>query len=64
MSETLGWGITPEFGYISRYEYHAGGTIDANGNYVADGGYHVVYSLAGEQFRFYESDGTWRLGGA
>ena len=58
----FGWGVTPEFGYVSNYEYHSGGYMDANGNYVREGGYHIVYSLAGEQFRFDESDGTWRLG--
>ncbi|MFN8450331.1 MAG: hypothetical protein U0521_17525 [Anaerolineae bacterium] len=62
LREELGWGVTPEFGYVSNYEYHSGGYMDANGTYVREGGYHIVYSLAGEQFRFDESDGTWRLG--
>ena len=62
LREELGWGITPEFGYVSNYEYHAGGTIDANGNYVRGPGYHIVFSLGGELFRFNEADGTWQLG--
>ncbi|MEP7292244.1 MAG: hypothetical protein ABI835_10690 [Chloroflexota bacterium] len=62
LREELGWGITPEFGYVSRYEYHAGGTVDANGQYVAGPGYHIVFSLGGELFRFNETDGTWQLG--
>jgi len=62
LREELGWGVTPEFGYVSRYEYHAGGSIDANGNYVAGPGYHIVFSLGGELFRFNEADGTWQLG--
>lgn len=57
--EALGWAVTPEFGYISDYQYHVSGN-DANGNPV---GYHVIYSLYGEQFRFNEIDGTWQLGG-
>ena len=62
LREELGWGVTPEFGYVSRYEYHAGGEIDANGQYVAGPGYHIVFSLVGELFRFNEADGTWQLG--
>lgn len=58
--EALGWAVTPEFGYISDYVYQVNAT-DANGNAV---GYHVIYSLYGEQFRFNEIDGTWQLGGA
>lgn len=61
--DQLGWAVTPEFGYLSRYEYHAGGSVDANGVYTPGPGYHVVYSLYGEQFRFNEVDGTWQLGG-
>lgn len=61
--EQLGWAVTPEFGYVSRYEYHAGGSVDAAGVYTPGPGYHVVYSLYGEQFRFNEADGTWQLGG-
>ncbi|MGQ9908605.1 MAG: hypothetical protein ACUVS2_07200 [Candidatus Flexifilum sp.] len=59
----LGYAITPEFGYISPYEYHAGGTVDAQGNYIPGPGYHVLYSLYNEQFRFNEADSTWQLGG-
>ncbi len=62
LREALGWGVTPEFGYVSQYEYHYGGTIDANGNYVPGPGYHIVYSLDGELFRLNEADGTWQLG--
>jgi hypothetical protein len=50
----LGWGITPEFGYVSNYEYHPGGTVEA----LAPG-YHILYSLYQEKFRFNETDGTW-----
>lgn len=63
LREELGWGVTPEFGYVSSYEYHAGGSVDENGEYVAGPGYHVLYSLGGEQFRFNEADSTWQLGG-
>lgn len=59
----LGWGITPEFGYVSRYEYRSGGTVDpATGAYTPGPGVHVLFSLGGELFRFNEADSTWRLG--
>lgn len=57
--EALGWAVTPEFGYISDYVYVVNGTDEA-GAFV---GYHVLFSLYGEQFRFNEIDGTWQLGG-
>ncbi len=62
LRQELGWGVTPEFGFVSNYEYHAGGSVDANGNYVPGFGYHILFSLAGEKFRFNEADGTWQLG--
>jgi hypothetical protein len=63
VNEALGWATTPEFGYVSPYEYHPGGTINPNGEYVVAPGYHILYSLYQEQFRFNEVDGTWQLGG-
>jgi hypothetical protein len=58
----LGWAIAREFGYVSRYEYHAGGVIDAAGTRQPAPGYYILFSFAGEEFRFNE-DGTWQLGG-
>lgn len=63
IQEALGWAITPEeFGYISRYEYHPGGRINANGQYERGDGYHILFSLYEEAFRFNEADDTWQLG--
>jgi hypothetical protein len=59
--DALGWGITPEFGYVSQYRYVPGGEI-TDGEYVPGPGFHVLFSLAGEAFRFNEVDGTWQLG--
>ena len=72
--DQLGWAVTPEFGFVSRYEYHAGGTVNAQGTYDPNivnaqgtvepaNNYHILYSLYGEQFRFNTSDSTWQLGG-
>lgn len=63
LRDQLGWAVSPEFGYVSDYEYNAGGTVDSNGVYTADAGYHILYSLYGEQFRFNEMNSTWQLGG-
>lgn len=59
--DALGWAITPEFGYQSLYRYIPGGEM-ANGEYVPGPGYHVLFSLDGEAFRFNEVDETWQLG--
>jgi hypothetical protein len=59
--DDLGWAVTPEFGYVSNYEYHPGGEV-VNDAYVAGPGYHVLLSLYDEVFRFNEGDGTWQLG--
>jgi len=59
--DILGWAVTPEFGYISRYEYVPGGEI-ADEDYVPGPGFHVLFSLNGEAFRFNEDSGTWQLG--
>jgi hypothetical protein len=56
LREALGWAITPEFGFVTRYEYHPGGTTDA-----PEPGYHVLLSLYEEAFRFNERNQTWRL---
>lgn len=61
--EALGWAVTPmEFGYISRYEYHPGGVVLADNTYQAGPGYHILFSLYEEAFRFNEADQTWQLG--
>ncbi|MFO7321055.1 MAG: hypothetical protein DIU68_004955 [Chloroflexota bacterium] len=59
--EALGWAVTPEFGYVSEYRYQPGGHFDENGEFVPGPGYHVLFSLYGEAFRFNEEDNTWQL---
>jgi hypothetical protein len=59
--DALGWAVTPEFGYVSQYRYVPGGEI-ADGAYVPGPGFHTLFSLGGELFRFNETDGTWQLG--
>ncbi|MEL7234809.1 MAG: hypothetical protein AAGK74_09955, partial [Chloroflexota bacterium] len=59
--ESLGWAITPEFGYISEYEYRPGGTV-RSGRYVSGPGSHKLMSLNSEAFCFEEESSTWELG--
>lgn len=60
IKDKLGFGTTPEFGYVSNYEYHPGGQIDAQGVWQAGSGYHILFSLYNEKFQFNEVDGTWK----
>ncbi|MBZ0281238.1 MAG: hypothetical protein K8L97_10895 [Anaerolineae bacterium] len=55
--EALGFGITPEFGYVSSYEYHPT-EVDADGRYI---GYHILNSLYQEKFRFNEATSSWEM---
>ena len=65
LRENLGWGVTPEFGYVSHYEYHAGGTIDANGKYVPGPGYPYSVQPRRREVPLQRSrwhlDARWRL---
>lgn len=63
VQQALGWAVQPEYGYVADYEYHAGGAMNAQGQYVRAPGYHIIYSLYGERFRLNEADSTWTLGG-
>jgi hypothetical protein len=60
MKDKLGFGTTPEFGYVSNYEYHPGGQVDTEGVWQAGPGYHILFSLYNEKFQFNEVDGTWK----
>lgn len=61
IQDALGWAITPEFGYVTRYEYHCDEETVENGQARCTLGYHVLTSLYEEAFRFNESDSTWQL---
>lgn len=59
IQESLGFGVTPECGYVSTYEYHPGG-IYVGSLFVPGPGYHILYNLYGnEKFQFNETEGTW-----
>lgn len=60
IKDKLGYAVTPEFGYVSNYEYYPGGQVDAQGQWQAGPGYHILFSLYNEKFQFNEVDGTWK----
>jgi len=55
----LGWANQPELGYQTRYEYHAGGSVNAQGQFIQSSGYHVLETLDGVQFKLTEGAWTW-----
>ncbi len=61
LRQDLGWGVTPEFGFVTTYEYRAGGYLDSAGRYVSAPGIHILASLGNELFAFDEATMTWWL---
>ncbi|MCY3832548.1 MAG: hypothetical protein OXG85_05995 [Chloroflexi bacterium] len=60
--QALGWALDTERGHTTRYEYHHGGTVNAENQYLPAPGYHQVRSVAGPLFRFNEESFTWESG--
>lgn len=56
--KTLGWATDIEFGHITRYEYHAGGTVQ-NNQYIPGNNYHLIDSFWGGTYTFTEGAWTW-----
>jgi hypothetical protein len=61
LRESLGWGETPEFGFVATYEYRPGGYLDSEGIYVPRPGIHVLSSMGNLLFGFDESEMAWYL---
>lgn len=59
--DALGWAVDQELGHTTRYEYHAGGRVNRDNEYIAGPGYHLVESIYGDTFRFNEGSWTWQL---
>ncbi len=58
--DSLGFGLTPEFGYVSIYEYLPVGQLNNQSLWEMGPGFHILFSLYNEKFQFTETDGTWR----
>lgn len=61
LREALGWAISEEVGYLANYQYHYGGTVDANGSFVQGPGYHLLESVSRNIYRFNEGIWTWEF---
>lgn len=61
VKQALGFALEDEVGHTTRYEYHHGGALGENNQYIAGPGYHLVESLFGDTFRFNEFDSTWQI---
>lgn len=61
LRDAVGWALTPEFGFVTNYEYRPGGYLDSTGKYVPGPGVHVLNSLGNQAFAIEERDNTWRL---
>lgn len=57
--QLLGWAVDPEFGFVSRYEFHHGGRIDTTGSYIQEPGYHILEAYNGDILRIDETTRTW-----
>lgn len=57
---SLGWAMNGENYYDGDYEYHAGGSVDASGNYTRGQGYYLLSIFSGETIRF-NDDYTWEM---
>lgn len=57
----VGWATEPEFGYATRYEYHAGGNVSPSNEYTPGPGYHLLETLNREIIRFNEADRSWSI---
>lgn len=59
--EALGWALEPEVGFVTDYEYHAGGEVTAANEYVFGVGYHILVGSDGHRIRFDEATFTWTI---
>ena len=57
--QEVGWALEIEVGHTTRYEYHAGGYVNDNEDYVSAPGYHLVKGANGDTFRFNEGSFSW-----
>lgn len=59
--DDLGFATAEEIGYMANYQYHYGGTVDENNEFVQGPGYHLLETLSRDVYRFNEGTWTWEL---
>lgn len=60
VQKRLGWAVESEVGYVTRYEYRAGGSVKDN-EYVFGEGRHLVTMRDGKIIEFNRQDYTWQI---
>lgn len=61
LQSILGWATGDEFGYMTNYEYHWGGTVNESNVYEPGPGYHIIHTLNRSVYRFDEETRTWEI---
>jgi hypothetical protein len=61
IQDLLGWATDSELGYFTRYEFHAGGEVSSDNEYIPGPGYHLIETLDQQVIRFNEVDRTWQI---
>lgn len=59
--DLLGWAVDPEFGHVTRYEFHAGGSVNDDGEFISGPGYHLITALNGDVLKIEEASRTWTI---
>lgn len=59
--DALGWALDPEFGHLSRYQFHAGELMETDEGTVPHPGFHMLTSYYGHTFVFDEGEMTWSV---
>jgi len=57
----LGWAIAPEVGYFANYEYHYGGTVNENNEFIQGPGFHLIENPQQQVFQFNEGVWDWEV---
>lgn len=59
IQERLGWALDDEVGYVTRYEYHPGGRVSEENQYIPAPGYHIIETLDQRRVKFDEATRSW-----
>lgn len=57
--QELGWATGIELPYTKEYRYEGSGFINAEGEFIARPGRHIIFGLAGDSFSFDETTQTF-----
>ena len=61
LREALGWGLDPEIGHETRYQFFEGEILETDAGLMQAPGFHVLNSFYGRTFFYDESQLTWGI---